>query len=77
MTIQLGEPLKLNGSLLDLGSLNKYYNISIEIFTDEHVPCIVLDVKNDYLTCQPNIGEKFPDSAPKHITVSIKKVFGY
>ena len=61
----------LKGKLLDVGVLNSSYDITIELTEDVSVACLLLKVKNDFLTCKPNIGKHSPDSNAKTLLVSV------
>ena len=69
-SVHRGDPLNLNGSFLNIMELNEYYEVNIQLSEDITVPCVLLDVKDDLISCLPELGNHKPGYDHKPITVS-------
>lgn len=69
MSIRIGDSLTLEGVKLDIGLLNAYYNISIQLNNTTTVFCLLLETRDTFVKCQPDIGTYQPDASPKQISV--------
>ena len=70
MTVSPGDPLTLKGQSVDVGLLNFYYNITIELSAGIIVKCILINVTKEAIICQPYIGNAILDVKPKRVMVS-------
>ena len=74
ISLPIGEPLILEGKLLNLGKLNEFYKISIELSATTTIACSLISVTNKFISCQPNLGENLPNLSPKQMTVSMNPI---
>ncbi|XP_067947926.1 uncharacterized protein [Watersipora subatra] len=70
-SVHRGDPLNLNGSFLNIMELNEYYEVNIQLSEDITVPCVLLDVKDDLISCLPELGNHEPGYDHKPITVKV------
>jgi len=61
----------LRGKNLDVGILNEYYAIMIDLAADISVVCEIEKVSDSSIQCQPQLGDHKPNSSPKAVSVSL------
>jgi len=69
-SLTVGEPLILRGKNLDIGILNKYYAVMIDLAADISVVCKIEKVSDSSIQCQPQLGDHKINTTPKTVSVS-------
>jgi len=71
ISLTVRKPLILRGKNLNIGILNEYYAIMIDLAVDISVVCEIEKVSDSSIQCQPQLGDHKINSAPKAVSVSI------
>ncbi|XP_067947924.1 uncharacterized protein [Watersipora subatra] len=74
ISLNVSSQLTLSGSMLDVDNLNSYYEIFIELSEAVNIPCIIdeQNIREDKITCQPNIGNKINTLNSEHNPIKIR-----
>jgi len=65
-----GKPLILRGKNLDIGVLNEYYSIMIDLAANVSVVCEIEKVSNSSIQCQPQLEDHKINTTLKDVSVS-------
>jgi len=66
----VGKPLILRGKNLDIGVLNEYYSIMIDLAANVSVVCEIEKVSNSSIQCQPQLEDHKINTTLKDVSVS-------